>query len=385
LPPASSHRSAPRIAIVHQGDPDDAGAWSGVPAGLAAGLSDAGCEAVRVDARFPGAGGIARRLKMSWASQSASRVFAAASSVAASRALSASGELGGAVTIGSGYALSTEIPVVSFDDMTVAQAVDRDDPVYSALSERAVGHWRERQRRNYERNRACCVASHWAAKSVREDYGVPASKVCVVGVGYRAERGLIERDWSTPRFLWVGFDWERKHGSLVMEAFAALRRRCADATLDLVGGHPRVDAPGVTPHGPLPLDSDEGQRRYRALIRRSTCFVMPSAYEPLGIAYLDAEASGLPCIGTTVGGAEDVVVDAGVVVEPGNLDELVAAMTKLADPDTARGLGERAYERSALYTWRAVGERVLRALRPAGVEIERLSGFLDARASSGSA
>jgi glycosyltransferase involved in cell wall biosynthesis len=350
---------------------------------MAAGLSDAGCEVVRIDARFPGAGGIARRLKMSWAAQSASRIFAAASSVAASRALGASGEFDGAVTIGSGYTLSTEVPVVSFDDMTVAQAVGRGDPVYSSLSERAVGRWRERQRRNYERSRACCVASRWAGRSVHDDYGIPAAKVCVVGVGYRAERALIERDWSTPRFLWVGFDWERKHGPLVLEAFAALRRHHPDATLDLVGGHPRVDAAGVTPHGPLPLDSAEGQRRYRALIRRSTCFVMPSAYEPLGIAYLDAGASGMPCIGTTVGGAEDAVDVAGVVVEPGNLAELVAAMTRFADPDTARKLGKRAYERSALYTWRAVGERVLRALRPAGVDVERLSGFLDSRAFSG--
>jgi glycosyltransferase involved in cell wall biosynthesis len=366
----------PRIAIVHQGDPGDPGAWSGVPAGLASGLEQCGCEPIRVDARFPHAGRIAGRLGMSWAAQSASRPLAAASSVAATRRLRAQPDLDGAVMVGSGYSLSSALPVATFDDMTVALARRRGDPVYAALGEPAARRWQDRQRRNFERSRACCVASHWAAASVREDYGIPAGKVHVVGFGNRARRELVERDWSVPRFLWVGFDWERKRGPAVLEAFAAVRERHPDATLDLVGGHPPVEADGVTPHGKLPLGSEEGQRKYNDLIRRSTCFLMPSTYEPLGIAYLDAAASGLPSIGTTVGGAEDAVDGGGLVVDPGDPGGLRAAMLELSDPETARSLSERAFERSALYTWRAVAERVLRALRPRGVDVDGLADFI---------
>ena len=38
----------------------------------------------------------------------------------------------------------------------------------------------------------------------------------------------------------------------------------------------------------------------------------------------------------------------------------------LADPDTARRLGAAARERAELFTWQAVGERMLRALGLAG-------------------
>jgi glycosyltransferase involved in cell wall biosynthesis len=84
-----------------------------------------------------------------------------------------------------------------------------------------------------------------------------------------------------------------------------------------------------------------------------------------------------------MGGAEDAVADGGVVVDPGDVDALVAAMAKLTDPETARRLGEYAYEHSALYTWKAVGERVLRALRPAGVELDRLADFLQPSTAAG--
>jgi glycogen synthase len=367
-----------RIALVQQADPTVGASWSGVTTGLISGLEAAGCEVAPVNAEFPGARKIGRLLRMSWAAQSTSRAFAAACSATASRALRAVEPLDGIVMIGSGYTLSTEIPFVTYEDMTVAQALHRDDPLYDTLSEAGVKRWLGRQQAIYEGSRACCLTSRWAARSVLDDYGIPASKVHVVGVGHNIDVGRIERDWSVPHFLFVGLDWERKRGAAVVEAFAAVRERYPEATLDLVGGHPPVDADGVTGHGMLPLDSPEGQRRYGELIRRATCFLMPSRYEAFGIAYVDAGASGLPSIGTTVGGAPDAVGDGGRVVDPDDKQALGDAMLELARAETARQLGERAFAHANLLTWRAVAERVLRALRPAGVDVSRLMPFLEA-------
>jgi hypothetical protein len=54
-------------------------------------------------------------------------------------------------------------------------------------------------------------------------------------------------------------------------------------------------------------------------------------------------------------------------------------MIELSDPETARSLGERARERSGLYSWRAVAERVLRALAPPGVDLDGLAAFIERR------
>jgi glycosyltransferase involved in cell wall biosynthesis len=283
------------------------------------------------------------------------------------------------VAIGSGFRLSSAAPAVTYEDMTVAQALDRGDAVYESLSERQARRWQARQKRIYEGSRACCVASSWAARSIRDDYGIAPEKIHVLGVGRNVEAATErERDWSLPHFLFVGIDWERKRGGAVVEAFIAVRERHPGATLDLVGEHPRIDVEGVTGHGRLRLDSQSGRRTYSELIDCATCFLMPSTYEPFGIAYIDAGAAGVPSIGTTVGGAPDAVGRGGVVVDPDDEDALLDAMLELAIPATAQRLGELARQHSALFTWTAVGERLLRALRAPGTDREGLSQFLDA-------
>lgn len=365
-----------RIALVQQGDPTDPATWSGVPARLSRGIEGAGCELVPVHATFRGAGRILQVTRMSWADQSANRFFALASGAVADRALRRDGGLDGVVMIGTGYSLRTNLPVVTYEDLTVAQALRRDEPPYNEVGKGAGRRWRARQGRIYERSRGCAVTSAFAAKSIVDDYGISPEKVHVVGVGRNIDAGRVERDWSVPRFLFVGADWRRKRGAAVVASFAEVRRRYPQATLDLVGGHPPIEAPGVTGHGLLPLGSADGQRRYAELLHRATCFVMPSSLEAFGIAYMDAGATGLPSIGTTVGGAPDAVGDGGRIVDPTDDDALTAAMLELADPETARRLGERAYRHAGPFTWQAVGERLLRALRPPGLDLAGLPEFL---------
>jgi len=376
--PAEEQAERPaRIALVQQGDPTDPASWSGVPARLSKGFEQAGCEVVPVRASFRGSRRLGRLLGMSWADQATSRAFAAACGAAADRSLRRAGRLDGVVMIGSGYRLRAQAPIATFEDMTLAQALAQGEPPYDSLGERAARRWLERQRRIYQGARGCCLASAWAAGSVRQDYGIATAKVHVVGVGRNIDAGRPERDWSVPRFLFVGADWRRKRGEAVLEAFAKVRERHPQATLDLVGGHPEVDAAGVTGHGRLPLGSAEGQRAYAELLRRATCFLMPSSHEPFGIAYLDAGASGAPSIGTTVGGAPEAIGEGGVAVDPDDPDALPAAMLRLADPGTARRLGERAARHAAAFTWQATSERLLRALRPTGIDLDRLAQFLD--------
>lgn len=371
-----------RVAFVQQGDPTRPDLWSGVSVGLIGGLREAGCEVVPVDAGSRTATRIARRLRIGWAQQSTSRAFAAFSSAAAARALRAAGPVDGIVMIGSGYQLRAEPPIVTYEDMTVALALRQPDPSYEAIGERAGRRWVERQRAIYGQARGCCVASRWAADSLRRDYGVPEEKIHVIGFGNNARVEVASRDWSTPRYLWVGVDWERKCGATVVEAFRRIRERHPEARLDLVGSHPDLDAEGVTGHGRLPLGTEEGRRQYADLLKGATCFLMPSRYEPFGIAYIDAAAAGLPSIGTTVGGAADAVGEGGRLVDPEDTEQLTAAMLTLADPATAQALGEIARQRAQLLTWRAVAERLLWAMEPAGFDLGPPTPFLSEPATS---
>lgn len=61
-------------------------------------------------------------------------------------------------------------------------------------------------------------------------------------------------------------------------------------------------------------------------------FFFPSHSEGCSVALLEAAARGLPMIATDVGANRDIVGSAGVVVEIGDVDGMVAALQQLDDP-----------------------------------------------------
>ena len=75
------------------------------------------------------------------------------------------------------------------------------------------------------------------------------------------------------------------------------------------------------------------------LLSTSTCFVLPSLIEPGGTAHAEAVTSGLPAIGTTIGGNREVIGAAGIVVTPTDQRELTDAMLRMCNPELAQSLG----------------------------------------------
>ena len=154
------------------------------------------------------------------------------------------------------------------------------------------------------------------------------STICDRGLRHPAREGARGRRWSQPlaaRPAGTGLEHpeisvrrprlggEERGRSTRCVLRGSLRRNPA-ATLSVVGGHPPIEADRVVGHGPLSLIFAEERRRLEALFEASTCFVMPSFHEPAGIVYVEAAASGLPSIGTTAGGAPELVGE-GLIVD----------------------------------------------------------------------
>ncbi len=90
--------------------------------------------------------------------------------------------------------------------------------------------------------------------------------------------------------------------------------------------------------------------RMHTLISSADLFVMPNIpipndVEGFGIVGIEAAASGLPVVASRLEGIPDAVTDgeSGILVEPANADEYVAAIEKLVqDPAKRVAFGERA-------------------------------------------
>jgi hypothetical protein len=355
-----------RVAVASIGDPESSDTWSGVTAGVFHALRDLGVEVQGLDLALPA--GLEQTMLAGAAISTRNRFDAHGAALTMKiRSLLARGRtsgesLDGVIQIGTNFALPDVVPYVTLEDMTLRQG-GAVHPVFSRMSTRGVAGWERRRAGIYRRARRCAVASHWAADSLLGDYGLPPQRVAVVGFGANHRADAPAREWRSPHFLFVGIDWERKGGPLVLRAFARLREAIPDATLDVVGGHPPLQASGVNAHGVLSPASERDRETMAELFARATCFVMPSLVEPFGIAYVEAASAGVPSIGSSLGGPRDVIgPDGGIIVEPADEEGLIKAMLRLTDPATAQRMGVAAHTRSALYTWPKVAERLLRAL-----------------------
>ena len=84
-------------------------------------------------------------------------------------------------------------------------------------------------------------------------------------------------------------------------------------------------------------------------LRAADLFAFPSLYEALGIALIEAQACGLPAVGSRTGGIVDVIEDGktGLLVPPGDALALGEALRALvSDPERRLALGLRARERA---------------------------------------
>lgn len=117
-----------------------------------------------------------------------------------------------------------------------------------------------------------------------------------------------------------------------------------------------------------------------AILAAGDLFVLPSRFEAMPIALVEAMATGLPSVVTDVGDNAELMADGtlGLVVPPGDPPALAGAMEKLAlDSETRRTMGTRAREAARAYSVEAAVRAVERVYAEAlGVqrdETEKLS------------
>jgi len=95
-----------------------------------------------------------------------------------------------------------------------------------------------------------------------------------------------------------------------------------------------------------------------ALYNASDLFVFPSLYEGFGLPVLEAMACGVPVITSNSSSLPEVVGDAGIMVDPYDVDGLAGEMYKVwTDEDLKEDLRKRGTDRAKMFSWERTADK----------------------------
>lgn len=227
---------------------------------------------------------------------------------------------------------------------------------------------RRREARVYHGAAAIFPLSARLGRSFVEDFGVPAERVRPIYAGPNleppADLGFLEDDQSRPpTVLFVGLQFQRKGGDVLVESFRRVRAVLPTAQL-LLAGVPNgfVDAPGVSCLGVLDKNRPDDAAALAAAYAAADVFALPTRFEPFGIAYVEAMHFGLPCIGPNAWAVPEIIDDGGTgfLIQADDVAALTDRLLELlTDRARAREMGAAARRRAAeLFTWPRVIDRM---------------------------
>jgi glycosyltransferase involved in cell wall biosynthesis len=147
------------------------------------------------------------------------------------------------------------------------------------------------------------------------------------------------------RFIYVGRLGSEKNLELLASAFRRVHERDHDVHLTLVGDGPmRRELESQLAGLPVTFTGFLDGEALCTTLASADVKVFPSTTDTWGNAPLEAQASGLPVIVTSVGGPRELMIEehTGLVIGGHDVGELAEAMVRLLDPELRERFGANA-------------------------------------------
>jgi len=242
-------------------------------------------------------------------------------------------------------------------------------------------HWYVRWLYKNAFSHACRIlpVSTYTEQVVRKHF--PEAKTAVVPGGYLPTDHRKETSAPSPqrRILSVGMLKRRKGFHTLIGAIGLLKDQGFLVKSDIVGS--KDDREYVTGLESMILDAGLAKQitlhgrvsdtELHEFYDTTDLFVLPAehsgtAFEGLGLVYLEALSHGIPVIGSHDSGAEDVIYhgDNGLLIEPGNAEALADAIRLLfEDPKKWKAMSGAARPSVERFRWDHVGDAMANIYR----------------------
>ena len=162
-----------------------------------------------------------------------------------------------------------------------------------------------------------------------------------------------------PFILFVGTLEKRKNVPILLKSFYKLKKFNIKHRLVIVGGKGWKYTEIFDIIQDLNLQNDVIFTNYVSdeylvkLYNAADLFVYPSLYEGFGLPPLEAMACGCPVITSNTSSLPEVVGDAGIMIDPNDIDSLTDSMLKiLTDNELRQKMARKSLERACMFSWK---------------------------------
>jgi glycosyltransferase involved in cell wall biosynthesis len=230
------------------------------------------------------------------------------------------------------------------------------------------------------RARAVVTVSAFSRLEILTYLRLPPDRVHVIPQGIDCPP-ITRVDRASPRILYVGAIFNRRHLPDLVRAFDALARRHPMAQLDIVGPNrtfPREDIARAIDIGGLGGRARRHQYlvpdKLNDLYARARVFAFLSEYEGLGTTPLEALAAGIPPVVTDTPVAHETLGDAALYVPRGDIARITHGLeVALFDEHTRAQILAAAPAVLARYDWARAARETLAVLERAAGSPDQMS------------
>lgn len=235
-------------------------------------------------------------------------------------------------------------------------------PQFTTYIHSRLLHRLRQQEGRYRRTYGVITMSEWDAVFMRKSGLIPTDHVFVVPPGINSRTALprtMKGAGDEARtLLFVGRDFERKGGQLVVEAFVLARQKSPVPLRLIVAGPLTWPIRGPIPDGVIfagkVLPDIVGM-----LMHHADVFVMPSIFEAFGIVFVEALAAGIPVIARNAFAMPEIIRsgDNGILIDHDDPHLLATTMIAVClDADMRKRVVEQAPAVRTRHSWDNVAQ-----------------------------
>jgi glycosyltransferase involved in cell wall biosynthesis len=263
------------------------------------------------------------------------------------------------------FSPNNPIPNILYLDYTSTLSKKSDFAGRSPFSGKKYFDWLKKETEVYQQSEYIFVRSKMVKTSLMIDYGIDAEKIFVVGGGANFTNiPSLKNDKRTNnkiKFLFIGKDFYRKGGDIVLESFKEIHQKYPFSELTMITNIPKAYQSGITPNVNIIEPSwnrDEILKEYA----KADIFINMSRLETWGDVVIEAMAYGLPCIVSNADAMSEIVENnkTGFVILC-DRDILVNKMEELIlNSNKRQTMGKLSHERVINYfTWDVVAKKMI--------------------------